>query len=151
MNSGESGYNPRPTDARRCRHECFHLRSDLRGIAGEISRSCAAPGFILVTSRALLDELDEKLRGKFAVSEGDALLIRAKLEANAKVVEPDFELNAVADDPDDNRVLECAVAGKADFIVSGDRHLLRIGCYEGIAIVTVRQFLETAGLQRADF
>jgi putative PIN family toxin of toxin-antitoxin system len=104
-----------------------------------------------VTSRALLDELDEKLRGKFAVSEGDALLIRAKLEANAKVVEPDFELNAVADDPDDNRVLECAVAGKADFIVSGDRHLLRIGCYEGIAIVTVRQFLETAGLQRADF
>jgi putative PIN family toxin of toxin-antitoxin system len=107
--------------------------------------------FTLVTSKALLDELDEKLRGKFSVSESDALAIRAKLEGNASVVDPDFELNAVPDDPDDNCVLECAVVGKADFIVSGDRHLLRLGCYEGIAIVTVRQFLETAGFQRAEF
>jgi putative PIN family toxin of toxin-antitoxin system len=121
------------------------------GLPGRFLDLALSRRFILVTSKALLDELDEKLRGKFAVSEGDALLIRAKLEANAKVVEPDFELNAVADDPDDNRVLECAVAGKADFIVSGDRHLLRIESYEGIAILTVRQFLETAGLQRADF
>jgi putative PIN family toxin of toxin-antitoxin system len=106
--------------------------------------------FTLVTSRALLDELDEKLRGKFAVPRSDALAIRAKLEGNANVVEPDFELNVVADDPDDNRVLECAVAGKANSIVSGDRHLLRMGSYEGIAIVTVRQFLESTGFLRAD-
>ena len=84
-------------------------------------------------------------------SQSDALAIRARLEDNATVVDPDFELNAVPDDPDDNRVLECAVAGKADFIVSGDRHLLRLGNYEEIAIVTVRQFLETAGLERAEF
>ena len=104
--------------------------------------------FTLVTSTPLLDELDEKLRGKFRVSSRDAQAIRTKLEDNADVVEPDFELNAVPDDPDDNRVLECAVAGKAEFIVSGDRHLLRQGSYEGIAIVTVRQFLETAGAQQ---
>jgi putative PIN family toxin of toxin-antitoxin system len=103
--------------------------------------------FTLVTSKALLDELNEKLRGKFAVAEHDALAIRAKLEGNAVVVNPDFELNAVPGDPDDNRVLECAVAGKADLIVSGDRHLLQICNYEGIAIVTVRQFLETAGVR----
>ena len=69
-----------------------------------------------------------------------------KLEDNANLVDPDFELNAVTDDPDDNRVLECAVAGNADLIVSGDRHLLRIGSYTGIAIVSVRQFIETAEL-----
>ena len=107
--------------------------------------------FTLVTSRALLDELDEKLRGKFAVPRSDALAIRAKLEGNANVVEPDFELNAVPDDPDDNRVLECAVAGEAEFIVSGDKHLLRIGNYEGIAIITVRQFIETSGLLQLEF
>ncbi len=105
----------------------------------------------LVTSSALLDELDEKLRGKFAISERDALAIRAKLEGSANVVEPDFELNAVPDDPDDNRVLECAVAGEAEFIVSGDKHLLRIGNYEGIAIITVRQFIETSGLLQLEF
>jgi len=106
--------------------------------------------FTLVTSKALLDELNEKLRGKFAVSESDALAIRAKLEGNATLADPDFELNAVPEDPDDDRVLECAVTGKADFIVSGDRHLLQIRSYDGIAIVRVRQFLESAGFLRAD-
>jgi putative PIN family toxin of toxin-antitoxin system len=120
------------------------------GLPGRFLDLALSHGFTLVTSRALLDELDEKLRGKFAVSERDAQAIRVKLENNANLVDPDFELNAVSDDPDDNRVLECAVAGKADFIVSGDRHLLRIGCYEGIAIVTVRQFIETAGVQRSE-
>jgi predicted nucleic acid-binding protein len=54
-------------------------------------------------------------------------------------------LDAVPGDPDDNRVLECALAGAADFIVSGDKHLLRLGSHAGIAIITVRQFLQTAG------
>lgn len=121
------------------------------GLPGQFLDLALRRRFTLVTSRALLDELDEKLREKFAVSERDALTIRAKLEASTNVVDPDFELYAVPGDPDDNRVLECAVAGKADFIVSGDRHLLRIGTYEGIVIVTVRQFLESAGLQRTEF
>ena len=106
--------------------------------------------FTLVTSKVILDELNEKLRGKFDISERDALTIRAKLEGNADMADPNFELNAVPDDPDDNRILECAVAGKADFIVSGDRHLLRIESHDGIAIVSVRQFLESAGFLRAD-
>ena len=121
------------------------------GLPGRFLDLALRRKFTLVISKALLDELDEKLRGKFAVSESDALAIRARLEDNATVVDPDFELNAVPDDPDDNRVLECALAGKADYIISGDRHLLRIGNFEGIAIVTVRQFLETAGFQRAEF
>ena len=120
------------------------------GLPGRFLDLALSRRFTLVTSKALLDELDEKLRGKFAVSQRDALAIRGKLEGNANLVEPDFVLNAVHDDPDDNRILECAVAGKADFIVSGDRHLLRIGSYEGIAIVTVRQLLEIAGLHRAE-
>jgi uncharacterized protein len=45
---------------------------------------------------------------------------------------------------DDNRVLECAVKGSAHYIVTGDRHLLKLGTYESISIVTVRQFLDAA-------
>jgi putative PIN family toxin of toxin-antitoxin system len=121
------------------------------GLPGRFLDLALGRRFTLVISKALLDELDDKLRGKFAVSDGDALAIRAKREENATVVDPNFELNAVHDDPDDNRVLECAIAGKGDSIVSGDRHLLRLGSFEGIAIVTVRQFLETAGFERAEF
>jgi putative PIN family toxin of toxin-antitoxin system len=112
------------------------------GLPGEFLRLALLRKFALVTSKALLDELDEKLRGKFAISDRDARSIRAKLQDSATVVDPDFELDAIPDDPDDNRVLECALAGKADLIVSGDRHLLRIGNYEGIAIVSVRQFFD---------
>lgn len=44
-------------------------------------------------------------------------------------------------DPDDNRVLEAAVAGEADYIVTGDRDLLELGSYEGIRIVTPADFV----------
>jgi putative PIN family toxin of toxin-antitoxin system len=100
-----------------------------------------------VTSHALLDELDEKLRGKFAVPEARAQAFRTLLQHEATVTHPSFVLNAVPGDEDDNRVLECAVAGEANFIVSGDKHLLRLGSHAGIAILTVRQFLQTAGFR----
>ena len=103
-----------------------------------------AGAFALVTSGALLDELDEKLSGKFAVPDSKALAFLSQLKSKAAVVNPSIVLEAVSDDPDDNRVLECAIAGKANCIVSGDRHLMRLGSYEGIAILKVRNFLETA-------
>ena len=96
----------------------------------------------LVTSPVLLDELDEKLRSKFEVDLSDADAIRAKLESCALVVMPGITVEAIAEDPDDNRVLECAMAGDAAYIVSGDRHLLKLGSYKGISILTVRQFMD---------
>jgi predicted nucleic acid-binding protein len=56
-------------------------------------------------------------------------------------VTPRRRVNAVKDDPDDNRILECALAARADVIVSGDGHLLRLTAYEGITILTPRSFL----------
>ena len=100
--------------------------------------------FLPVISPALLDELDEKLRLKFQVSAEDAASIRRKLESVAEIVKPDTVLHVIGDDPDDNRVLECAIKGSADYIVTGDRHLLKLGSYEAIPIVTVRQFLDAA-------
>jgi putative PIN family toxin of toxin-antitoxin system len=99
--------------------------------------------FLLVTSPALLDELDETLRLKFNVSPEKASITRARLEKIAHVVEPDVTLDIIKDDPDDDRVLECAVTGKADYIVSGDRHLLKLGIFDSIPILTVRQFMDT--------
>ena len=53
------------------------------------------------------------------------------------------ELLLVHEDPDDNKFIECAVALKAEFIISGDRHLIAIQDYMGISIVTPKEFLAT--------
>lgn len=100
----------------------------------------------LVTSAALLDELEEKLWFKFKMSAEDAKLVRRKLESVAEVVTPAATLHVISEDPDDNRVLECAVEGGAHYMVSGDRHLLRLGSYASIPIMTVRQFINVPEL-----
>jgi uncharacterized protein len=58
-------------------------------------------------------------------------------------VTPRRRVEVVKEDPDDNRILECALAAGADIIVSGDGHLLGLTAYEGIAILTPREFLRT--------
>jgi putative PIN family toxin of toxin-antitoxin system len=112
------------------------------GLPGEFLDLAFAGGFVLVTSPTLMDELDEKLRIKFELSSADAELIRNRLESTAEVVSTQPSLSVILDDPDDDRVLECAVAGRADIIVSGDRHLKELGTYDEIRILTVRQFIE---------
>jgi uncharacterized protein len=106
--------------------------------------------FQLVTSPILLHELDEKLRLKFALSADDADRVRSKLESAALVIEPNLALAVITDDPDDDRVLECAVAGRVDYIVSGDRHLLKLGSYQGTSIVTAFDAAKVVPLANAD-
>ena len=66
-------------------------------------------------------------------------LIEAVLRV-AKMVEVTKKIELIQEDPADNKFLECALDAKADYIVSGDGHLLRIGQYQRIQILTVRQF-----------
>src|SRR5947199_2735326 len=96
------------------------------GLPGSLVELGLLQVFTLVISPQLLDELEDKLRVKFGVTLRDAAAIRARLEAVANMVVPELVIDVVNDDPDDNRVLECAVAGHADYIVSGDRHLLNL-------------------------
>ncbi|MBL8213585.1 MAG: putative toxin-antitoxin system toxin component, PIN family [Bryobacterales bacterium] len=115
------------------------------GLPGKFLDLVYQRSFTLVTSPVLLDELDGKLRRKFHTSDDAATALRQKLEAVATVIAPTLVLQVVPDDPDDNRVLECAVEGNTHYIVSGDRHLLRLGSHANIPIFTVRRFLENLG------
>jgi predicted nucleic acid-binding protein len=62
----------------------------------------------------------------------------------ASYVSPDTTLDVVKEDPDDNRILECAVEAESDFIVTGDKHLLRMGVFRQLRIVTPAEFLQIA-------
>ena len=67
-------------------------------------------------------------------------LVEAVLRTS-RVVEVKTELNIVREDSSDNKFLELAADGKVDTIVSSDKHLLRLGAYEGIEIISVAEFI----------
>ena len=98
--------------------------------------------FHLATSPVLLDELEEKLLLKFEVTGQKVAVIRSRFELAFEIVSAVLSLSVIKNDPDDDRVLECAVAARADYIISGDRHLLSLGSYEEIQVITVRQFMD---------
>jgi putative PIN family toxin of toxin-antitoxin system len=58
------------------------------------------------------------------------------------LVSPRTTVNAVRDDPDDNRILECAIEAQAQVLISGDHHLLALQEYKSIPIVTPRHFID---------
>ena len=88
-----------------------------------------------------LAELDRVLRDKFRVSDDTRRETTDTLAALTTFVIPTRRIEAVPEDPDDNRVLECAVAAGSRYIVTGDRALLRLGRFEGVQIVRVADFM----------
>ena len=105
-------------------------------------REAQAGRFRLAISDALLEELSRILRAKFAWSDEEIREAVTLLSGCTIRVQPGERLDVVDADPDDNRVLECAVAAGSRFIVTGDGDLLRLGAYAGIRILKVADFLE---------
>lgn len=64
-----------------------------------------------------------------------------KIASISTIVEPKQKLYVIKDDPDDNIILECAIEGSVDYIVSNDKHLLKLGEFQGIKIVKPDEFL----------
>ena len=104
----------------------------LRAVKGELE---------LFTSVPILTELARKLRGKFRWDDEHVTAAIRHVAGAARVVKPTERLTVLADEPD-NRILECAREAKSELIVTGDRHLLTLGEYEGIGIITLAKFLE---------
>jgi putative PIN family toxin of toxin-antitoxin system len=111
--------------------------------------------FEIAISPAILDELDRvlhypRLQERFRLPERSierflGLLARQAVEAVATE-----ELEIIESDPTDNRYLECALAAGAEIIVSGDRHLLELGEYQGLQILSPAGFLTLLNLEHAE-
>jgi putative PIN family toxin of toxin-antitoxin system len=94
----------------------------------------------LHTSVAILTETARVLRRKFDQDEDDIKEALRQISRAAVVSRPAARLRVVEDDAD-NRILECAVDGRVDLIVTGDRHLLKLKRFEAIAILRLADFL----------
>ena len=119
-----------------------------QGPPGKIlERLLREQAFELVLSPAIVEELRRvlqypRVRKYLAMSDGDLDLWLAALEIVAVPVEGTMAVAAVGSDPDDDKYLVAAIEGLAEVLVSGDDHLLALGSYEGVRVVTARAFLE---------
>ena len=103
-----------------------------RGILGE---------YQLVISAEILDEVVDKLRNKFKFPEESIQELIDILMTYCHIIEPTSKFDIVRD-KNDNKIVECAFDGKADYIVTGDPDLLELKEFKGIKIVKAKEFLE---------
>jgi uncharacterized protein len=111
------------------------------GTPEAVFRGALEGRIVLVTSPSLLAELGRVLSLKFGWESASTEEAVSLVARNSMVVRPKTSVVEIADDPDDDRVLEAAFEAGADVVVSGDRHLLRLGTWRGIAIVKAASFL----------
>jgi len=117
------------------------------GASAKVIEKVEKKEIILVLSEPILEEYSEVL-----MSEEIQLKIKnkhlemkqsvQKISAIAQIIIPVTQLSIVPEDPDDNKVMECAVDGKVNYFLTKDKHLLKIKNYRGIKILTPEEFLE---------
>ncbi|MFC7134175.1 MULTISPECIES: putative toxin-antitoxin system toxin component, PIN family [Salinibaculum] len=107
-----------------------------------VLRACRSDCRIVVSEQTLaeLGRVMQYTRLPFTDEERGQYL--SVLTREAERVDPDAEPNVIERDPDDNAFLACATAAQADYVVSGDEHLLALGKYRDTEIVTPAGFLE---------
>lgn len=118
-----------------------------RGRNAQLWAAARTGRFRLLVSVPLIREIAEVLRRDFAWSEFDVQRrIRVVAQVGELVITKTI-LDIVPADPDDNRVIECAMDGKADLIVSNDRHLLDLEFYKGVPIIAGPDLRRTLGIR----
>lgn len=94
----------------------------------------------LILSNPIIDEVLGVLSRKFGKDREQLARVAVFLAGLGEHVEPTHHADILLDKPD-NRILECAVSGKADAIVTGDKAMLSLGRYQDISIMSLRDYL----------
>ena len=95
---------------------------------------------ILLISKQILKEILSVLSKKFSGDKEAISRVAVNLSEIAEMVNPTVRIRVLKDEPD-NRILECAVSGKADVVVSGDKKMLKLKEYEGVKIISLKEYL----------
>ena len=95
----------------------------------------------LLVSKKIFKEYEDVINRFDRISSTKRKKLLAKIRAHSNWIKPPKTFTVIKEDPEDDKFLECAVAGKADFIVSGDKHLLKLKEFHGIKIITIDKCL----------
>ncbi len=103
----------------------------------------------LIVSPSILTEFHGVLVAKFAFTEAEAAETIALVRNMSTHIEVPGVLKAVADDPEDDKFIETAQLAGAPYLVSGDKHLLRLATYGSVQIIRARAFLDMLTREQA--
>jgi uncharacterized protein len=117
-----------------------------KGVTFRIWQAAIRRQFVLLVSPAIMREIAEVLRLDLRWQESEIVAQLKLISRVAEIVVPKINLQVIKADPDDDKFLECAVEGRADLIVSGDRHLTRLKSFRGIGIVRPIDFQRSLGV-----
>lgn len=121
------------------------------GSSSKVIREAENHKITIVISPQIIEEYAEVLCSK----EIQAKIKKKNLEMKqtiqkiieiTEITDIKTKITHIKDDPDDDKILECAIDGKADYIVSKDKHLLNIGKFRGIKIITPEDALKIIDL-----
>lgn len=105
------------------------------GFSEDIIKMASNNMIVIICSEEILQELYKKLTEKFHWSIKDSTYFIDTLREVVEIVEIKEKLNVITQDPDDNKILECAKSGKANLVVSSDQDLIKLKQFEETAIV----------------
>jgi len=95
---------------------------------------------ILVICKDIINEVLSVLSSKFSRDKEALSHVAVMLSELGELVKPTKKISIFKDDPD-NRIVECAIHGHADVLVTGDKEMLRLGDYKGIKIMSLREYI----------
>lgn len=98
---------------------------------------------VILSSQMLAELADVLTRDRFRIKSSQVDRFLSSLVRTCKIVPDSPTFKVVPEDPDDDVVLNTACTGKADYVVTGDNHLLALNQFKKTRIVTVNQMLET--------
>lgn len=110
-------------------------------VCEEIIQTCRFSNLKVFISQDIIGELKEKLFQKFLWQDEQINVFLESILEFCEVVKADEEIHYIKDDPDDDKILECAVTSKCDFMVPGDKHILKLKSYKSIRILNPSDFL----------
>ena len=111
------------------------------GICSKLLHRARAGEFSLISCPFIMKELRRILSKKFRLSQEESALAMEPISgAISQVIEHNIKIANICRDASDDNIIACAVAAKADYLVSGDSDLLEIKSYKDIKIITPRDF-----------
>lgn len=105
------------------------------GFSEEVLNFAIRANFKIVISEEILQEIQSKLTHKFQWPKENIDFFLARIRKITEVVDIRERISVIVRDPEDNKILECAVAGEADLIVSLDQDLIKLKSFKGIGII----------------